>query len=241
MLEENGLLARVQSGEIREVWVWGAGGMHFDEFAMHLPNRYARFGPTENLWLYRPYDIPPECGRTLWMMGFNYECGADNMIHSYAHRVESMAALQFGDGIWDTKTRRDAWNVFSLIEMDCPGSPDSGMASMVGNCHVPPNGLDGYDYDNRRRVLSFADHWRNYPDLRGNSRLVSSDEWGNTQFGYMKWLLEHLPKGPGATAEGVNNWWVYIANPDEDLPDWSPPRATSLQLPEGMPPVQNAQ
>ncbi len=234
MLEENGLLERVRKGELHEVWVWGAGGMHFDEFAGYIPNRYARFGPTDNPWLYRPYDIPPECGRTLWMMGFNYECGPDNMIHSYTHRVESMAALQFGDGVWDTKRRRDAWNVFTILEMDFPGSTPPAV-SMVGNCHVPPNGEGGYDYDNKRRVLSFADSWSSYPDLRGTARLVSSDEWGNGQFGYQKWILEHLPKFPGATAQGLNNWWVYVANTDEDLPDVAPPELDHLVLPEGVP------
>lgn len=231
MLEENGLLGRVQRGELNEVWVWGAGGMHFDEFAMFIPNRYARFGPTDNGWLYRPYDIPPECGHTLWMMGFNYECGPDNMVHSYMHRVESMAALQFADGVWDTKGRRDAWNVFSFLECDTPGT-----VSMVGNCHVPPNGQSGYDYDNKRRVLSFADQWHAYPDLRGEPRLVSSDEWGNNQFGYMKWILEHLPKSAGATAEGYNNWWVYVANTDGELPDYHAPTADRLLLPARMPP-----
>jgi hypothetical protein len=194
---------------------------------MYIPNRHARFGPTDNPWLYRPYDIPPECGRTLWMMGFNYECGPDNMIHSYMHRVESMGALQFGDGIWDTKNRRDAWNIFSILETDFPGFP-----SMVGNCHVPPNGQEGYDYDNKRRVLSYADGWFDYPDLRGPARLVSSDEWGNNQFGYMKWILEHLPKSAGATPEGLNNWWVYVANTDGDLPDYVAPKAERMVLPD---------
>jgi hypothetical protein len=229
MLEENHLLERVESGDLREVWVWGCGGMHFDEFAMYIPNRYARFGPTDNGWLYRPYDIPPECGRTLWMMGFNYECGPDNMVHSYVHRVESMLALQFGDGIWDCKNRRDAWNVFSRIENDFPGEP-----SMVGSCHVPPNGKEGYDYDNKRRVLSWADQWSNYPDLRGEPRLVGSDEWGNNQFGYVKWYLERLPKAPGATREGYNNWWVYVANTDEDLPEYVAPRSAEMVLPSGL-------
>ncbi len=230
MLEENHLLERVQSGDLREVWVWGCGGMHFDEFAMYIPNRYARFGPTENGWLYRPYDIPPECGRTLWMMGFNYECGPDNMVHSYVHRVESMLALQFGDGIWDCKNRRDAWNVFSRLENDFKGEP-----SMVGNAHVPPNGQEGYDYDNKRRVLSYADQWSNYPVLTGQPRLVGSDEWGNNQFGYEKWFLEHLPKAAGATREGTNNWWVYVANTDEDLPEFVPPTSAEMVLPDGWP------
>jgi hypothetical protein len=204
--------------------------MHFDEFAGFIPNRYARFAPTDNPWFYRPYDIPSELDRTTWVMGFNYEVGPDNMIHSYTHRVESMAALAFAEGIWDPNRRRDPWNVFSWLEMDHPGIP-----SQVGNCHVPPNGQAGYDYNNSRRVFSWADCWYEFPDLRGKPRMVSSAEWGNSQFGYQKWILEHLPKYPGHTKYGYNNWWVYIANTDEELPDWEPKDPSKFLLPDGMP------
>jgi hypothetical protein len=87
-------------------------------------------------------------------------------------------------------------------------------------------------------VLSFADTWARYPDLRGTPREVSAVEWGNSHFGYMKWLLERVPKFSGHTSYGYNNWWVYIANPDEDLPDWTPPDADRFVPPEGMPPLK---
>ena len=228
--EDNNLLERFRKEHITELWVWGASGMHFDEFAGYIPNRYARFGPTDNMWLYRPYDIPEELGRTTWVMGFNYEVGPDNMIHSYTHRVESMALLACSDGVWDPGKRRDPWNVFSWLEMDHAGTP-----SHVGNCHVPPNGQKGYDYNNKRRVLSWADNWLRYPDLTGKPRLVSSKEWGESHFGYQKWILEHLPKYPGYTQYGHNNWWVYIANTDEDLPDYHMPDPSHFVLPPDMP------
>jgi hypothetical protein len=229
VFEENGLIERFQKEGITELWLWGADGFHFDEFAFFIPGRDERYGPTDNPWLYRPYDIPEELGRTTWVMGFNVEVGADNMVHSYVHRVESIMALAFGDGTWDPKTRRDPWNVFTRLEMDFPGQP-----SMVGNCHVPPNGERGYDYDNPRSVMSWADHWANYPDLRGEPRKTSSWSWGKNQFGYMRWILDHLPKGPGATAWGYDNWWVYVANTDGDLPDWVPPSSREFRLPEGL-------
>ena len=232
ILREAKLLDRIATEGITEVWLWGASGMHFDEFAGWVKDRYQRFAPTDNPWFYRPYDIPGEqLGRTFWIMGFNYEVGADNMIHSYSHRVESQCALAFGDGVWDPQTKRDPWNVFSWLEVDNPGAP-----SMVGNCHVPPNGKQGYDYGNERKVLSWADRWSRYPDLRGTPRVVSREDWGNTQFGYQKWFLEHLPKGPGHTEFGYDNWWVYIANVDGDLPDWTPPQG-AFRLPDGMPPA----
>lgn len=234
ILEENGLVARCREEGITEVWLWGASGMHFDEFAGWVKDRYVRFGPTDNEWLYRPYDIPgEELGRTTWIMGFNYEVGADNMVHSYTHRVESQCALAFGDGIWDPKTRRDPWNVFTFLETDFPGQP-----SMVGNCHVPANGQQGYDYANARAVPSWVDGWARYPDLRAPLRPVSREDWGGTQFGYQKWILERLPKGPGWTDFGYDNWWVYVANVDGDLPEL-PARGHERRpfvLPEGFPP-----
>lgn len=231
MIEENKLMERIRKEDIREMWVWGAGGMHMDEFAGFIPNRYARFGPTDNPWLYRPYDIPEELGKTFWMMGFNYEVGPDNMIHSYVHRIESQALLAVSDGIWDTHAKRDPWNVFSWLEMDHVGSP-----SNVGNCHVPPNGQGGYDYNNPRRTLSWSDNWNRYPDLsKGEPREVGAAEWGNNHFGYMKWICERVPKFPGFTEYGYNNWWVYIANTDEDLPDYRMQGLSEFRLPPGMP------
>lgn len=212
---EHGLIERCRREHVTEIWLWGASGMHFDEFAGWVKDRYTRFGPTDNEWLYRPYDIPgEELGRTTWVMGFNYEVGADNMIHSYTHRVESQCALAFGDGIWDPASRRDPWNVFTFLETDFPGQP-----SMVGNCHVPANGHSGYDYGNARVVPSWVDGWATYPDLRGKPRPVSREDWGGTQFGYQKWILERLPKGTGYTRYGYDNWWIYVANVDGDLPE----------------------
>lgn len=234
VFEDNHLIDRCKREGITEIWMWGASGMHFDEFAGYVKDRYTRFGPTDNEWFYRPYDIPGEqLGRTTWVMGFNYEVGADNMIHSYTHRVESQAALAFGDGVWDPGQRRDPWNVFSFLETDFKGQP-----SMVGNCHVPANGQQGYDYGNARVVQSWADNWAHYPDLRGAPRFVSREDWGGTQFGYQKWILEHLPKSPGFTKWGYDNWWVYIANVDGDLPE-VPAMAEgehALVLPDGYPP-----
>jgi hypothetical protein len=163
------------------------------------------------------------------------------MVHSYTHRVESMAALQFGEGhLGHQVGGANRWNVFSLLEIDyrsAPGAPDSGVPSMVGNAHVPPNGIEGYDYDDKRRTLSFADQWRNYPDCAASRASSRANEWGNTQFGYQKWILEHLPKGPGATKDGVNKLVGLHREPDEDLPEWKGPEGKELTLPVGVPEV----
>lgn len=216
IFEANNLIERCKKENISEIWIWGAGGMGFDELAMYIPNRYARFAPTENPWFYRPYEIPPEIGHTVWVMGFNYEVSIGNMIHSYNHRVESMMALVFGHGVWDKSlVGADPFNTFTMLNLDFPDKP-----SQVGNTHVPPNGKFGYDYKPKGTVMTYADAWpTHYPDMKDcQPRQFDSSMYGNTQEGYQEWFMFHIPSRPGFTKWGYNNWWVYIANTDEDLP-----------------------
>ncbi len=216
IFEDSNLIERCKRENISEIWIWGAGGMGFDELAMYIPNRYARFAPTENPWFYRPYEIPPEIGHTVWVMGFNYEVGTGNMIHSYNHRVESMIALVFSHGVWDKSlVGKDPFNTFTMLNLDFPDKP-----SQVGNTHIPSNGKFGYDYKPKGSVLTYADAWpTHYPNMKDcKPRQFDSSIYGNTQEGYQEWFMFHIPSRPGYTKWGYNNWWVYIANTDEDLP-----------------------
>ena len=138
------------------------------------------------------------------------------MIHSYNHRVESIIALVFAHGIWDKKLAgKDPFNTFTVLNMDFPDRP-----SQVGNTHVPPNGKFGYDYTPKGSVMTYADAWpTHYPDMKDcRARKFDSSEYGNTQAGYQEWFMFHIPSRPGYTKWGYNNWWVYIANTDENLP-----------------------
>ena len=230
IFEENDLIRRCKEEGITEVWIWGAGGFGYDELAMYIPNRYARFAPTLNPWFYRPYEIPPEIGHTVWVMGFNYECGPDNMIHSYGHRVESIMSLVFARGTWEAELYgEDPWNTFTAI----PEGDKNPVPANIGNVHVPPNGDHGYDYSNTNRVFSFVNAWHSYPDLsEGRARMIGKEEWEGDQLGYQQWWLRQLPKKPGYTKWGYNNWWVYIANTDEDLPFYHPMQPEEFKPPK---------
>src|SRR5690242_7906353 len=99
IFEEFGLVDRIKKEGIQEVWLWGAPYFGWDEYAMKIPGDLLYY-PTDNPWFYRPYDIP-ECGKTVWVMGWNYERGEAEAIHSFGHRVEGILSLTVGKGIWD--------------------------------------------------------------------------------------------------------------------------------------------
>jgi len=214
IFEEAGITRKfIDDFNVTEVWLWGSPGFHWDEYAMFIPDRAKRLPPTDNPWFYRPYDVP-DAGRTIWVMGWNYERGLDCALESYAHRCEGILALCQGNGRWDTKLAgKDPWNTWSLC--------GEGAAAEIGcgNAHCPPNGQAGYDYANRRTVTSFCDDWTRWPKVAGKLVRVDGTEWSRSHAEYLVWWMGHFPRNPGRTAWGCNNWWIYVANLDGNLGD----------------------
>jgi hypothetical protein len=217
IFKENNLVERIRKEDIREIWVWGAPYFGTDEYAMKIPGDQT-FYPTDNPWFYRPYDIP-DCGRTIWIMGFNYEVGEDNALHSFGHRCEGILSLTVSRGVWNDKAgETNAWSRFTR---QADKFPDDAQA---GNVHGGPNARSGYDYGQTNIVLSAADDWLDYPNLKGEKKPVNCDTWGKPHhLNFMRWWLNHLPKNTGITNGFYNNWWRYIADYDAAVKSLPPP------------------
>lgn len=212
------LVNRIRKEGIEEVWLWGAPYFGWDEYAMKIPGDRL-FYPTDNEWFYRPYDIP-ECGKTVWVMGWNYERGEAEAIHSYGHRCEGILSLTVGKGVWDNqKTPNNIWNRFTHIAKDFPDD------AQVGNVHGGPNAEGGYDYAQKKAVLSGADDWLNYPRLTGKKTMIDCEAWGGPDYhlNYMRWWFTRLPKAAGETDGFYNNWWQYVCNYDAAVRALPPP------------------
>ena len=144
----------------------------------------------------------------MWIMGFSYERGEGEMLESYGHRCESILSLTIAGGVWDTK-RDNPWNVYTSVDREFPGESD------VGSIHYAPNSDSDYEWGDRRYVETHALDWRNYPDLKGTKAIMNCDDgWGPDIAVHHKWWLGLLPKAPGKTKHGSNNWWTYIADVD---------------------------
>ncbi|MCC6127116.1 MAG: hypothetical protein IT426_19315 [Pirellulales bacterium] len=217
IFNKHGIEQKVRQGKIDEVWLWGAPYMGFDEYAMKIPGDKLYY-QTNNPWYYRPYDIP-DCGKTVWVMGFNYERGLAEAVHSFGHRCEGILSLTVGKGKWYDAEPGNPWRTFSLQEKEFPGQ------AAVGNVHGGPNAESGYDYANAKAVFSTAEDWLNYPHLTGKKTSIDKEAWGGPDYhlNYMKWYLNHLPKAPGATDGFYDNWWQYVVNYDAAVKKRPPP------------------
>jgi len=228
IFDENRITSQILSGEVDEVWIWGAPYFGSDEYAMKLPGDKL-FYTTANPWFYRPYDIP-DCGRMVWVMGFNYERGVAEAVHSFGHRCEGILSLTVGKGQWYEAEPGNPWRAFSLQDVDHPG--EAG----VGNVHGGPNAQSGYDYARQKAVMATADDWFNYPNLTGKKTLIDCEKWGGPdyQLNYLKWYLSHLPKAQGVTSGVYNNWWQYTVNYDEAVKLLPPPGGSLSQATKAM-------
>jgi hypothetical protein len=85
IIHDYSILQAIQSNIIDEVWMFG--GPYFGFYESRMAGQKA-------FWCNAPA-IEHSCRRFV-MMGFNYERGAREMVHSFGHRAESILAAHFG-------------------------------------------------------------------------------------------------------------------------------------------------
>jgi len=221
MMQHYGFDKMVDAGEIKEVWVYThpASGM----------NESRLIG--EGAFWCNSGGITPAQGATntelCCVMFCNYERTTDLAMHSYAHRVESIMSQVYeqkgGHNGWNYKDKTQIkeltnWEKFSAHNIEYEKYKE-GYAH-IGMCHFPPNATEDYDYGNTRKVKTYADTWRNYPNIKEDdsvAREVDKTEWadaGGDQWGYMKWYFGHIPHFKGLCPRDghLNNWWHYIVD-----------------------------
>jgi hypothetical protein len=191
------VLPRVASHAIDEVWLMCFPQAGFYESSMCGKGAF---------WCNSsPQAWSGSCSRRFVVMGFSFERGVGEMLHSFGHRAESILVKTFEK----LQGEDNLYSRFSRYDKTTPGDAE------VGNIHFPPNSDHDYDYNNPRRVASNCRDWLNFPSFRHEIQLVNADEWGNGDLRlHHKWWLDHLPKVAGRMHGIANNWWQYIMDPN---------------------------
>jgi hypothetical protein len=200
---EHGLGARIDAGEIDEVWVYAFPGTGMWESAMAGQGAY---------WINGGAYPTAGGSRAFVIMGLNYERGVAEAIHSYGHRSESTLSGKIY-GQW-CHSRCNTWSRFALLNRDATG------LGGLGNVHFPVNGTSDYDYANTSFVLTNADAWLTYPNLNDSTRLVNFREWSpngvDAHREYLNWWYSHMPHVPSKGPDQyLANWWRYLCDVDQ--------------------------
>jgi hypothetical protein len=197
IIDDFDLLARVESGQIDEVWLFAFPYAGFYESLMVGPGAFWCNAP--------PMPRSDDISRRFVIMGFNYERDVGPMLESFGHRVESHLQQ-----VWRPWGGDDnLWERFILYDKKAPGRAN------VGWMHYAPNSLADYDWGNKSYVPSNCDDWLSFPDFQGAVRQVNCTEWGNGDMrAHHKWWFRHLPNAAGHTGGISNNWWWYGVDPN---------------------------
>jgi hypothetical protein len=199
IIQRFNILERIAQDEIDEVWVFNFPHAGFYESIMGGPGAFWCNAP--------PLRGTQAARRRFVIMGFSYERGVGEMLENMGHRAESILEKTFegftgGDNLWKR---------FIRYEKMAPGR------AAVGNIHFAPNSQRDYDWNNPGVVLSESDDWlRNFPNLKGEVRRVTSADWGYGDIReHHKWWFRHLPKVGGSRHGIVHNWWQYVMDPNQ--------------------------
>ena len=198
LLTEFDMIAKVNSGEVDEFWLFAFPYAGYYESTMAGPGAFWCNSP--------PLQNTAGAQRRFIIMGFNYERGVGEMLEAFGHRAESIMRHVFRH----TQGEANLWERFSRYDQTHPGRAEVGMM------HFAPNSVRDYDWGNKTTVLSCCHDWHNFPHLTGQARPVDCREWGHGDIrAHHKWWFHHLPHVAGS-ANGISyNWWEYIIDPNQ--------------------------
>jgi hypothetical protein len=207
MIKFYGLDKLCDNEGIHEVWVWTFP--YCGMYESHMMGEKAFFINSDP-------DTITTCKGLLNIMGLNYERDLACAMESYGHRFESTMMKVYGWWKYDKKTSKEeltTWERYAGYSK-IYNKFDVGKSN-IGNIHYPPNGQIDYNWNNKDRVLSYADEWLNYPNVKeSKARWIDCAEWDCSHIGYMKWWFMHIPhyKGINPKDGKLNNWWLYVVD-----------------------------
>ena len=143
--------------------------------------------------------------RRFVIMGFSYERNIGEMEEAYGHRAESIMEKTFSK----LAAMQIYGNASSATKKSRPGK------AACGNIHFAPNSQQDYDWNNPTPVKSECYDWQlNFPNFKGDMRTVGPSEWGSGDIrAHHKWWFNHFPRVAGRKNGIHNNWWQYVADP----------------------------
>jgi hypothetical protein len=140
IIRDYSILQGIQAGVIDEVWMFG--GPYFGFYESRMAGQRA-------FWCNAP-GIEQNCRRFV-MMGFNYERGVREMMHSFGHRAESILAIHFG-------SQQFLGQLYSQQPTPAPRNDYEKWLLEHGSVHRAPGGED-YGQNEYEWVSALKQSW----------------------------------------------------------------------------------
>lgn len=140
IIKDYSILQAIQGRLIDEVWMFGGPYFGFYESRMVGKGAYWCNAPALEM-----------DGRRFIMMGFNYQRGGQEMIHSFGHRAESILARHFGSQEFQNK-------LYAAQPIPAPKNEFEQWLLQHGTVHRTPGGAD-YGQNEFSWVSAMKNEW----------------------------------------------------------------------------------
>lgn len=204
ILLDHDICTLVQTKGLKEVWIWAYQGPTYPGTSVPYLNisESKMSGPYGDISNSDEENDMPQCGKTYRVYVFNYQRGATEALHSWAHQLEAeMEAVDF-----------------TLFRTKWQGEPaeNKQRTTRCGDAHFPPNATEEYGYDSKIPYQSDCLDWK--PTGQGTVTSISCKNWGcenlsdadNSELKYLIWNMQNMPGiNNTKTFNGVplRNWW----------------------------------
>lgn len=208
--------ARVNNGEVDEVWLLGGPGFGWFESAMAGNDAYEINGDV----------ITGVNSKRFVVMGLNYERITAEALESYGHRAEHImthvyGSLHFPAGPAPTSvpSPMHVWDQFMVKDYD--PLDWAGCSNVHGALNVEAwSEEDEYNTWSERDVQSNCEDWYNFPYLTGDTQTTDCNTWmincgTQDRKDFIKWWFNHMPHVAGTMDGYLNNWWRYFTDVEQ--------------------------
>jgi hypothetical protein len=221
IISDLGIVQKINSGEIDEVWLWGGPGFGWNESIMAGPGAYyINGGPLTGV----------NTTRAFVLMGLSHERTVETALESFGHRVEDVMAKIYGGWAFpygppptEAPPILTAWDEFSAKTYDPTDVAGCGFAhgSLNNYTYDGVNNPNSYDTANLDYAESNCNDWYNFPWMTGESYSYNCEMWAGTgctdnpDLNWMLWWYDHMPYKAGTYDGYATNWWRYIVDVDQ--------------------------
>ena len=196
ILDDYGLVARVNSGQLDELWLFGMPYAGFYESIMGGPGAFFCNAP--------PLPVNG-ADRRFVIMGFNYQRGVGEMLEAFGHRAESILRQVYRN----TPPEDNLWERFTRYDQSHPGQAE------CGTVHFAPNSTRDYEWGRAVRVPTRCRNWSYFPDFSGEPLMLDCAEWGGGDIRlHHLWWLGLFPRITGQHHGIPYNWWQAVVDPN---------------------------
>lgn len=206
ILSDQKICDLVDSGSIKEVWIWSYTGLDRTGWESNFSSSYGDISNSDR----DPNDMPI-CKKSYTVYEYNYGRGPSEATEDHIHQYEAIFRYLNNDLFWNKYVGYFPGGSWGTAQV-------SDQNRRCGWAHYPPNANSDYDWTNSNSVLSDCMDWK--PDNIGKQESINCDLWHCDSREFFVFWMQNIPGKDNDLSyqdRKLRNWWDFIGDFDNAM------------------------